>query len=83
MKSPLPANRRLSPRRAAAVAATLAASAVAALPASAQCAMCGLSNNGAASRSAFFHGAIVLLVPVAAIIGGVSWLTWKLRDPRS
>jgi len=64
----------------AAAGASLAA--FAALPASAQCSMCGLSNNGATSRSAFLHGAIVLLIPVVAILGGMAWLTWKLRDPR-
>ena len=58
----------------------LAIGATACLPAAAQCAMCGLSNNGAASRSAFFHGALVLLVPVGVILGGIAVLTWKLRD---
>ena len=59
---------------------TAALGAAVSFPASAQCAMCGLSNNGSASRSAFLHGAIVLLVPVSVILGAIALVTWKLRD---
>ena len=75
-------NPRRALRRLAAAALAGAVALFAALPASAQCAMCGLSNNGRDSRTAFLHGAIVLLVPVVLVIGGLSWLTWRLRDPR-
>ncbi len=48
------------------------------VPVLAQCAMCGLSRGDNADL-AWLAGALVLLVPAAAIIGGIGRAAWRHR----
>ena len=70
---------RLAPALFAAAALLLAAA-----PAAAQCAMCGLSAEQAGDPETvartFNLAILVLLVPVIGLVGALAGVTWKMRN---
>ncbi len=53
------------------------------LPFALQCAMCyqSASQSGAKGMAALNAGILVLLLPPVAIMGCISWITWRRSGP--